>query len=229
MRFIWLFLAASSVVAGHTTHWGRTCPAIDAFPNLVTSKITGIWFMIHKFDSSNKCVVWNITSHSDETLSVTETREFPLLNSVSLDHRHKITAQLDIPNPEVPSRMRVRWPTSVTGKADFVVFDTDYTNFMAVFECDRAGFYHRRSVAILSRTDTIEQRFVDRVKAALKQKSIPHGALQRVDHGSCKTNSRYNWHIDGELFGLLGPSRPAGSDQRSDAQTQVAVDDGFGV
>ena len=60
--------------------------------------------------------------------------------------------------------MRVRWPTSVTGKADFVVFDTDYTNFMAVFECDRAGFYHRRSVAILSRTDTIEQRFVDRVR-----------------------------------------------------------------
>merc|ERR1719369_1355246 len=146
---------------------GRSCPSIDAHPNLDVDRISGRWFMVYKFDTSNTCVVWNITAHHDETLSLTESRQLGLLDRVSVDHTHRLTATLDIANPEVPGRMRIRWPTSLTGKADFVVFATDYDNYMAVFECDRAGFFHRRSVAILGRTDAIEQRHIDTVKQLL--------------------------------------------------------------
>jgi len=52
---------------------------------------------------------------------------------------------------------------ALTGKADFVIFDTDYRDYMAVFECDRAGLLHRRSVTILSRASVMDQMFVDRV------------------------------------------------------------------
>ena len=53
--------------------------------------------------------------------------------------------------------------SALTGKADFVVFDTDYDSYVAVFECDRAGLLHRRSVAVLSRSHTIDEMFVRRV------------------------------------------------------------------
>ena len=34
---------------------------------------------------------------------------------------------------------------------------------MAVFQCDRAGFVHRRDVTILSKTRAINDMFIDRV------------------------------------------------------------------
>lgn len=55
------------------------------------------------------------------------------------------------------------FPAALTGSADFIVFDTDYETYLAVFECDRAGLLHRRSVAILSRERTIDEMFVRRV------------------------------------------------------------------
>jgi len=187
----------------HTSHWGRECPDIDPVPNLDTNRITGTWYVMYKFDTSNTCLVWNITKRSDETFTLTENRQFAALDAVSLDHTHWLSATLDTPNPEVPARMRVRWPTSLTGKADFTVFDTDYENFMAVFECDRAGFFHRRSVAVLSRTNVMDQALLERVRATLDKSKIPHGTLRIVNQEGCRDKGRFHLHTDGELFGLL--------------------------
>ena len=55
--------------------------------------------------------------------------------------------------------------SAITGKADFIVFDTDYDNYMAIFECNRAGLVHRRSVTVLSRSSTIDEMFIKRVRS----------------------------------------------------------------
>lgn len=216
-RLICVVVAAllSSTASSHTSHLGRTCPEIDPFPNLSTEKILGTWYVVYQFDTSNTCLVWNISRTSDEQMAITESRQLWLLDALSVDHQHTVTATLDMPNPEVPARMRVRWPTSLTGKADFTIFDTDYKDYLAVFECDRAGLFHRRSVTILSRASVMDQIFVERIRRLLDTKKIPHDALEIVDHDLCREKGRYNWHTQGELFGLLGgPDAPKTQEQK---------------
>ncbi|XP_050732807.1 uncharacterized protein LOC127006669 isoform X2 [Eriocheir sinensis] len=201
-----LVVAAAVVAAalGHTLHLGRTCPEVMPFPNLSVDKILGTWYVLQKFDTDNTCLVWNMTKGPlPDTLLVTETRQLAFLDTLGVDHTHAITARVDIPNPEVPGKMRIRWPTSWTGSADFIVFDTDYETYMAVFECDRAGLFHRRSVAILSRTQTIDIMFVNRVRRLLDAAAVGHSALESIDHDLCRTKGKKNWHVDEELFGLL--------------------------
>jgi len=215
----------------HTTHSGRACPEIEAFPNLDGGRITGTWYVMYHFDTSNSCLVWNITRRNDETFTLTENRQFWLLDAVNLDHTHWLSASLDTPNPEVPARMRVRWPTSFTGKADFTVFDTDYENFMAVFECDRAGFFHRRAVSVLSRTNVMDQSLLQRVRDALDKNGIPHDQLHIVDQTKCRGKGRFHVHTDGELLGLLPPDTMTSEQRLSEdydiTQLNSGIDDGF--
>ncbi|XP_037785635.1 uncharacterized protein LOC119581472 isoform X2 [Penaeus monodon] len=203
-----VFVAVAVLAAGawaHTLHLGRTCPNVQPFPNLSLDKVLGAWYVVHKFDTDNTCLMWNLTrGELPDTLLVTETRQLSVLDTFGVDHTHAITAKVDIPNPEVPSKMRIRWPTSaITGKADFIIFDTDYDTYMAIFECDRAGLLHRRSVAILSRTQTIDEMFVRRVRRLLDVAEVGHGALSTISHDTCRKTGQHNWHVDEELFGLL--------------------------
>lgn len=193
-----------AAVVGHTLHLGRTCPEVLPFPNLSVDKIMGQWFVLHKFDTDNTCLIWNFTRGAlPDTLMVTETRQLAFLDTLGIDHTHAVTARIDINNPEVPGKMRIRWPTSLTGKADFIVFDTDYETYMAVFECDRAGFLHRRSATILSRSRNIDSMFVERVRRLLDTADVSHSALSTINHDLCRKTGNHNWHVDGDLFGLL--------------------------
>ncbi|XP_071526183.1 apolipoprotein D-like isoform X3 [Panulirus ornatus] len=206
MMFYRLVMVAVMVAGavGHTLHLGRTCPDVLPFPNLSVDKVLGRWYVLHKFDTDNTCLVWNVTrGEIPDTLLVTETRQLSVLDTLGVDHTHAVTAMVDIPNPEVPGKMRIRWPTSLTGKADFIVFDTDYETYMSVFECDRAGLLHRRSVTILSRTRTIDDMFVSRVRRLLDTADVSHSALSTISHDSCRQSGQHNWHVDEELFGLL--------------------------
>lgn len=200
-------VVAAAVVAmalGHTLHLGRTCPEVMPFPNLSVDKILGTWYVLHKFDTDNTCLVWNMTKGPlPDTLLVKETRQLALLDTFGVDHTHAITARVEIHNPEVPGKMRIRWPTSLTGSADFIVFDTDYETYMAVFECDRAGLLHRRSVAILSRVRNIDDIFVKRVRRLLDAAGVSHHALDAIDHDLCRGSGKKNWHVDQKLFGVL--------------------------
>ncbi|XP_064115268.1 uncharacterized protein LOC135221423 [Macrobrachium nipponense] len=197
-------MAVIAVVSGHTLHLGRSCPDIQPFPNLSVDKILGLWYVVHKFDTDNTCLVWNLTlGELPDTLQVKETRQLSLLDAIRVDHTHSVTANINIPNPEVPAKMRIRWPTSLTGNADFIVFDTDYDSYMAVFECDRAGVVHRRSASILSRTPAINDMFVRRVRRLLDTVDVSHHHLSSIEHNTCRQSGRHNWHVDEELFGLL--------------------------
>lgn len=51
----------------------------------------------------------------------------------------------------------------LAGKADYVVFATDYENYGAVYSCQSILFGHRRSASILSRRPTLDQPFINKV------------------------------------------------------------------
>lgn len=202
-----LFIAYCFLVPSHshTLHVGRTCPNVQAFPNLSLDKILGTWYVVYQFDTSNTCLVWDLekSETNPEQLMLTESRQLSLLDAVGVSHKQSITARIDIANPEVPSKMRIRWPTSLTGKADFIVFDTDYDNYLAVFQCDRAGLFHRRDTTVLSRSPIIDDMFIRRVRRLLETADVSHQSLDQISHRQCRNETKRDWHIDSELFGLL--------------------------
>lgn len=81
-------------------------------PSGTHTQVLGTWYVMHKFDTDNTCLVWNMTKGPlPDTLLVKETRQLAFLDTLGVDHTHAITARVDIPNPEVPGKMRIRWPT----------------------------------------------------------------------------------------------------------------------
>ena len=76
-------------------------------------QIMGKWFVVYNFDTSNTCLQWefNRSTTNPEQIEVKETRQLYLLDTLGVDHKHAITGVLDMPNPEVPASLRVRWPT----------------------------------------------------------------------------------------------------------------------
>jgi hypothetical protein len=51
----------------------------------------------------------------------------------------------------------------LAGKADYVVFATDYENYGAIYSCQSILFGHRRSASILSRHPTLDQPHTNNV------------------------------------------------------------------
>ena len=52
----------------------------------------------------------------------------------------------------------------LAGKADYVVFATDYDNYGAIYSCQSILFGHRRSASILSRRPTLDQMYINKVR-----------------------------------------------------------------
>lgn len=51
----------------------------------------------------------------------------------------------------------------LAGKADYVVFATDYDNYGAIYSCQSVLFGHRRTASILSRRPTLDQMYINKV------------------------------------------------------------------
>ncbi len=51
----------------------------------------------------------------------------------------------------------------VAGKSSFIVFMTDYETYAGIYSCQRVGFTHRESATILSRKNTLDKAYIDKV------------------------------------------------------------------
>jgi len=172
----------------HTHHVGRECPKVEPMPDFDRNRINGTWVVHYKFDEENKCLLWEFQNTGNTTFMLYEARQIRLLDYLGIKHAHALTATLETEDPNEPAAMRVDWSDALYGKADFIVFDTDYDNFMAVYECDRLLFAHRRSVAILSRTVQPDPAVLARVTKTLDNYGIAHHELDPiVQNNNCKT------------------------------------------
>ncbi|XP_042858117.1 apolipoprotein D-like [Penaeus japonicus] len=204
MLFASIVAVAGLLGSVHAHDWGfGKCPRADPFPNLSVEKFLGLWYVIEQFDTSSTCLTLNYSRESDTQLKVTKSRQLYLLDSLNIDHTNDYTGTLDIPDGENAGKMRVKWPLNVAGKGDYVVFDTDYDTYAAIYECQQlSSIMHRKSAAILARTPALDQTFVDRVKRRLGSFSIDTSHFDVVGHSSCtsRSDSDLNINIDDDTF-----------------------------
>jgi len=163
----------------------------------------GLWYVIEQFDTSSSCLTLNYSKVSDTQLKVTKARQFYLLDAAGLDHTNSYTGSLDIPDGDNQGQMRVKWPLNFAGKGDYIVIDTDYTGYAGIYECQRiTSLAHRQSATILSRTPTLNQTFVDRIKRRLRSFDIDDDDFDKITHESCisKSDSDLNINVDENTF-----------------------------
>jgi len=194
-----LFLGVTN---GHDWGWG-ICPRVDPVQNLSVDKFLGTWYVIQQFDTSSSCLTLNYTRVSDTQLKVTKARQFYLLDAVGMEHTNAYTGTLDIPDGDNQGKMRVKWPLNFAGKGDYVVFDTDYTGYAGIYECQRiTSLMHRQSATILSRTPYLNVTFIDRIKRRLRSFDIEEHDFDQVVHDSCisRSESDLNINVDEDTF-----------------------------
>ncbi|KAF2366362.1 Lipocalin/cytosolic fatty-acid binding domain [Trinorchestia longiramus] len=197
-----LFMTTIASTQGHDWALGA-CPSVKPLDNLAVDKFLGFWYVIEQFDTSSLCLTLNYTRVSESELKVTKLRQFSALDRVGIEHTNSYSGDLDMPHENDLARMRVKWPLNIAGKGDYIVFDTDYTNYAGIYECQTVtALMHRKSAAILSREPTLAPEFVDRVKRRLTSFGISTRHFDRVSHQGCRSraDADVNLHVDGDTF-----------------------------
>jgi len=154
--------------------------------NFDMSKFMGRWYAIQKFSTASSCWTYDfIRNASDGSLKVVQSRDHVVLDTIGLDNNYRYTGSLDVPDPNRPAFMRARFPMSVAGKSDYVVFATDYENYGAIYTCQSILFGHRRSATILSRTKTLAPMFVNKVRTKLEGFGVDPHDFSIISHEDC--------------------------------------------
>lgn len=96
-----------------------------------------------------------------------------------------LPGRLSVPDPDVPAKLRVRFPLSVAGDASYTVFATDYNTYAGIFTCQKLAFAHRRSATLLSRTRSLDKLFVDKLRSRLASFSVDPFDLSIINQNGC--------------------------------------------
>lgn len=120
------------------------------------------------------------------------------LGLTPLKHEYSYTGRLTVPDPDVPAKLRVRFPLSVAGSASYTVFATDYVTFAGIFTCQKIGFAHRRSATLLSRTRSLDKIYLDKLRSRLASFSVDPFDLSLINQTGCPKIQEEDkgWNID---------------------------------
>lgn len=78
---------------------------------------------------------------------------------------------------------------------------TDYDTYAGIFTCQKLAFAHRQSATILSRTRTLDQSQVDKIRQRLSVYGVDPYDLSIVSQSGCPTgNNTVDINIDPNTF-----------------------------
>lgn len=180
-----LLVAWLTCVQCHTYYLG-SCPTVEPLAGFDLDKFLGRWYVIQKFSTASSCWTYDFIKENG-TLKIVQGRDHVLLDTVGYDNNYRYTGTLDVPDSNRPGFMRVRFPMSLAGKADYLVFATDYDNYGAIYSCQSIVFGHRRSASILSRTKTLSPMYINKVRNKLETFGVDSHDFSIIDHSDCKT------------------------------------------
>ncbi|XP_011162593.1 apolipoprotein D [Solenopsis invicta] len=185
----------------HTYHMGA-CPIVEPMQGFQMSRFLDLWYVIQKTSTGSKCITYNYTRGEEPGEYVlTQDSDHLILGLTPLKHEYHYTGQLTVPEPSTPGRMEVRFPLNVAGSASHVVFMTDYDTYAGIFTCQKLAFAHRQSATILSRTRTLDQQQVDRIRQRLSQYGVDPYDLSIVSQSGCaQGNNSLDINIDPNTF-----------------------------
>jgi len=180
LLFTWLTCAQC-----HTYYLG-SCPTVEPMTGFDMDKFLGRWYVIQKFSTASSCWTYDFVKENG-TLKIVQGRDHVLLDTIGYDNNYRYTGTLDVPDSKRPAFMRVRFPLSLAGKADYVFFATDYDNYGAIYSCQSLLFGHRRTASILSRTKTLKPMYVTKVRSKLEAFGVDSHDFSIIDHTDCHT------------------------------------------
>lgn len=196
-----LMVSCSSLysVKCHSYHFGQ-CPTLEPMADFSMDKLLGKWYAVQKTSTSSRCLEYNFVKTDEPNLyKLDQTSENSIINVAKSNNYHYIGNLKADPN--LPSRMIANFPLSVAGKASFVVFSTDYTNYAGIFSCQKIPLGNRHSVTILSRSKTLDKQYVDKVRNRISSSNVNPFDLTIVDQNNCAhLNTTMRVEINDQTF-----------------------------
>jgi len=188
---------------GHTYHTGE-CPSVAPMPDFDIKRFLGLWYAIQKTSTASTCLVYNVTRGEEPgEYFIEQVSQHFALGLTPLKHEYSYTGQLSVPIPELPAKMRVKFPLNPIGESDFTIFMTDYETYAGIFTCQKLTFAHRQSATLLSRTRDLDKLYVDKMRTRLGSFNVDPYDLSIINQTGCPKNTEennYNIHIDQETF-----------------------------
>nr|CAH0112917.1 unnamed protein product [Daphnia galeata] len=177
-------LSSMSHIRADDYEWGE-CPKVDPVPDFDFNKFSGLWYVIEKFDLTSPCWTYyfinqngtrKIIQSYNQTVNLREPEKTP-----------GTVGTLEVIHETEPGFMSVKFSDNIIGKADYIVYFTDYENYGGVFRCQKFLFGHRRSATILSRKPYLSQSFRNQARAKLISYKIDITSFKSVDQQYCKS------------------------------------------
>jgi len=167
----------------YSFHQGK-CPKVTPVPNFDMKNLTGLWYVIEKFDVDTPCWTYYFkpTNKDNSTFDIIASRD-----QKAADNRAKAsyTGSLKVPKSSKPGKMTTQFSDNVIGEHDLTFFDTDYANYAAFFTCQKLLVGHRRSASIISRTPVLASSLIAEARTKLKSFKIDLDRLKRIDQLGC--------------------------------------------
>jgi apolipoprotein D and lipocalin family protein len=187
----------------HTYSLGN-CPMVEPQSDFQMQRMLGLWYVIQKTSTGSTCITYNFTKTDEpEVYELEQVSQHFALGLTPLKHEYHYTGKLTVPDASIPAKMKVKFPLSVAGSAQYTVFATDYNTFAGIFTCQGLGFGHRKSATILSREKTLDKMYTDKLRNRLSSFNVDPYEMSIISQKDCpKVNSSevYNINIDDETF-----------------------------
>lgn len=162
---------------GHVYNFGK-CPTVQPQSKFEMDKFLGMWYVIEKTSTSSECVRYNFTKTDDGHLQIEQTMK--VLTNTPI----RYIGDLEVPEPGVPSLMRVKFPLNY-GSAKYIILWTDY-EAAVIFSCQELPKSHRQSLSILSRKSTLDKEYYDKIMKKIDSSAhLDKFELSIVSHDDC--------------------------------------------
>ncbi|XP_050690892.1 apolipoprotein D-like [Eriocheir sinensis] len=195
-----VLVSVARLVSGHSIEFGR-CRSVAADPHFHPDELTGLWYVIEMFRTGSHCMTLTF-ARTAEGFTGTEVRELAAVRAIGLDHTVSNTGVFTIRSMDYPAVMKVRWPSVFIDKpAEVTVVDTDGDNFAVLYECQTLWVFRRTSAVILSRTPTLPDDLLARIKEDLVKMNIKVQKFDKIKHDEhCKTLGKADLNLDLNLL-----------------------------
>ncbi|XP_046437821.1 apolipoprotein D-like [Daphnia pulex] len=181
--FIGLMTSSVPLIRADDYGWGE-CPKVDPVPDFDYNKFSGLWYVIEKFDLSSPCWTYYFINQNG-TRKLIQTYN-QTVNEREPEKTPGTVGDLEIIRESEPGFMSVKFSDNIIGKADYIIYFTDYENYGGIFRCQKFLFGHRRSATILSRKPYLSQSFTNQARAKLLSYKIDITSFKSVDPYFCK-------------------------------------------
>ncbi|CAL4150801.1 unnamed protein product, partial [Meganyctiphanes norvegica] len=213
---ILVLVAVVGSVTSHSIDMG-SCPRITPQPDFDLQRFTGTWYVIEVFGRQSKCFTLTFNQVTDQTLTVTEAKEFYLIDKLNMDYAHTNTGTLTIEDPSMSAKMRVRWPDNIAGSATFTIMDTDYDNYALFAECQKLFLISRSNAAILSRNNTLDPAIIEQLKSKLDTTGLDSTDFASQRHDNCikpgESDSDLSFIFNEVKKGIIGSAGDSAIDE----------------